>query len=47
MSFVASLEELFLTVEPIRQGRPHLGVGNVVGSLLVFVTANAGLIALA
>lgn len=46
MSFVASLEELFLTVEPIRQGQPHLGVGNVVGSLLFFVTANAGLIAL-
>ncbi len=46
MSFVASIEELFLTVEPIRQGRPHLGVGNVVGSVLFFVTANAGLIAL-
>lgn len=46
MSFVASLEELFLTVEPARQGRPHLGVGNVVGSVLFFVTANAGVIAL-
>ena len=46
MSFVASLEELFLTVEPIRQGRPHLGVGNVAGSTLFFVTANAGVIAL-
>jgi cation:H+ antiporter len=46
MSFVASLEELFLTVEPVRQGRPHLGVGNVVGSVLFFVTANAGVIAL-
>lgn len=46
LSFVASLEELFLTVTPARQGRPHLAVGNVVGSLLFFVTANAGVIAL-
>lgn len=46
MRFVASLEELFLTVEPVRQGRPHLGVGNVVGSVLFFVTANAGVLAL-
>ncbi len=46
MSFIASLEELFLTVEPVRQGRPHLGVGNVVGSMLFFVTANVGVLAL-
>ncbi|GAB7095893.1 sodium/hydrogen exchanger [Halolamina litorea] len=46
MSFIASLEELFLTVEPVRQGRPHLGVGNVVGSMAFFVTANAGVVAL-
>lgn len=46
VSFVASLEELFLTVEPVRRGRPHLGVGNVVGSTLFFVTANVGVIAL-
>jgi cation:H+ antiporter len=46
MSFVASLEELFLTLEPVRQGRPHLGVGNVVGSTLFFVTANVGVLAL-
>lgn len=46
MSFIASLEELLLTVEPVRQGRPHLGVGNVVGSTAFFVTANAGVIAL-
>jgi len=46
MSFVASLEELFLTIEPVRQGRAHLGVGNVVGSVFFFVTANAGMIAL-
>lgn len=46
MSFIASLEELFLTVEPARQGRPEIAVGNVVGSTLFYVTANAGLIAL-
>ena len=46
VSFVASLEELFLTLEPVRQGRPHLGVGNVLGSTLFFVTANVGVLAL-
>ncbi len=46
VSFVASLEELALTLEPVRQGRPHLGVGNVIGSSLFFVTANAGVLAL-
>lgn len=46
MSFIASIEELFLTVEPVRQGNAHLGVGNVVGSMAFFMTANAGVIAL-
>jgi cation:H+ antiporter len=46
VGFISSLEELFLTVEPVREGRPDIGVGNVVGSMLFFVTANAGLIAL-
>ncbi|UPV99689.1 sodium:calcium antiporter [Halorussus gelatinilyticus] len=46
MSFIASLEELLLTVEPVREGRPAVGIGNVVGSTLFFVTANAGAIAL-
>jgi cation:H+ antiporter len=46
VSLIASLEELFLTVEPVRQNRPHIGVGNVVGSMLFFVSANAGLIAI-
>jgi cation:H+ antiporter len=46
LSLVASLEELFLTVEPVRRGRPQIGVGNVVGSVLFFVSANAGLIAM-
>ena len=46
VGFVSSLEELFLTVEPVREGRPDIGVGNVVGSMLFFVTANAGVVAL-
>ena len=46
MSVVASLEEIFLTVEPVRNDRPEIGVGNIVGSTLFFVTVNAGVIAL-
>lgn len=46
MSLIASLEELVLTVKPAQQGRPHLGVGNVVGSVLFFMTVNAGTIAI-
>lgn len=45
MSLIASLEELFLTVEPVREGRPEVASGNVVGSMLFFVTANAGVLA--
>lgn len=46
LSVVASLEELFLTVTPARRGHPHLSVGNIIGSVLFFVTANAGVLAL-
>lgn len=46
LSLVASLEEIFLTVEPVRQNRPQIGVGSIVGSTLFFVTLNAGVIAL-
>ncbi|WP_226481604.1 sodium:calcium antiporter [Natrinema amylolyticum] len=46
LSFIASIEELALTVEPVRRGRAHLAVGNVVGSTVFYVTANVGLIAL-
>lgn len=46
MSCIASLEELVLTIKPVRQGRAHLGIGNVVGSVMFFVTVNAGMIAL-
>ncbi|MFD1562018.1 sodium:calcium antiporter [Haloarchaeobius amylolyticus] len=45
LSFIASLEELALTVEPVRQDRPAIAVGNVVGSTAFYMTANIGLIA--
>lgn len=46
LSFVASIEEIFLTVEPVRRGHPTVAVGNIVGSMIFFVTANAGILAL-
>lgn len=46
LSLVASLEEVFLTVEPVRRNRPQIAVGNVVGSSMFFVTVNAGVVAL-
>ena len=42
ISVIASLEKIFLTVEPVRQNRPEIGIGNIVGSTLFFVTVNAG-----
>ncbi|QLC35728.1 hypothetical protein EFA46_015500 (plasmid) [Halarchaeum sp. CBA1220] len=41
-----SLEEVFLTVEPVRDGRPAVATGNVVGSMIFFVTTNVGVLAL-
>ncbi|GGL71629.1 sodium:calcium antiporter [Halocalculus aciditolerans] len=46
LSFIASLEEVFLTVEPVRDGKPAVAAGNVVGSMIFFVTSNAGVLAL-
>jgi len=46
LSFIASIEELALTVEPVRQNRPELAVGNVVGSTVFYLTANIGIIAM-
>ncbi|AGB31429.1 sodium/calcium exchanger membrane protein [Natrinema pellirubrum DSM 15624] len=45
LSFIASLEELALTVEPVRRNRPELAVGNVIGSTVFYVTANVGIVA--
>ncbi|WP_306061417.1 sodium:calcium antiporter [Natronococcus wangiae] len=44
LSFIASIEELALTVEPVRRGKAHLAVGNIVGSTVFYMTANIGLI---
>ena len=46
LSFIASLEEIFLTVEPVREGHPTVAAGNIVGSMIFFVTANVGVLAL-
>jgi cation:H+ antiporter len=42
-----TIEDLFLTVEPIRRGVPEIGVGNVIGSLVFTVTAKLGIIVIA
>jgi cation:H+ antiporter len=42
-----TIEDLFLTVEPIRRGVPEIGVGNVVGSLIFTVTGKLGIIVVA
>ncbi|WP_226042045.1 sodium:calcium antiporter [Natrinema sp. DC36] len=46
LSFIASIEELALTVEPVRRNQPELAIGNVVGSTVFYMTANVGIIAL-
>jgi cation:H+ antiporter len=42
---VMSIEEILLVVEPIRNDRPSIAVGNIVGSLIFFTTGNLGLLA--
>lgn len=41
-----SLEEVTLVVAPVREGRPSIAVGNIVGSLIFFATGNVALLAL-
>lgn len=48
MTFVGmamALEEVTLVVAPVREGRPSIAVGNIVGSLIFFATGNIGLLA--
>jgi cation:H+ antiporter len=48
MTFVGAamaLEEVTLVVAPVREGRPSIAVGNIVGSLIFFATGNVGLLA--
>jgi cation:H+ antiporter len=44
---VLAVEDIFLTVEPIRRGVPEIGVGNVIGSVLFSVSGKLGVILLA
>lgn len=44
---VLTIEDIFLTVEPIRKGAPEIGVGNVIGSVVFSVTGKLGIIILA
>jgi cation:H+ antiporter len=43
---VLSIEDLFLTVQPIRKGVPEIGIGNVIGSLVFSVTGKLGIVVL-
>jgi cation:H+ antiporter len=44
---VLTIEDIFLTVEPIRRGVPEIGVGNVIGSVVFSVSGKLGIILLA
>jgi cation:H+ antiporter len=44
---VLTIEDIFLTVEPIRRGVPEIGVGNVIGSVVFSVTGKLGIILMA
>ncbi len=44
---VLTIEDILLTVEPVRRGAPEIGVGNVIGSVIFSVTGKLGIIALA
>lgn len=47
LTAVLSIEDLFLTVQPIRKGVPEIGIGNVIGSLVFSVTGKLGVVVLA
>lgn len=44
---VLTVEDIVLTIEPIRKGAPDIGVGNVIGSVVFSVTGKLGVIGLA
>ncbi len=47
VTLVLTIEDIFLTVEPIRKGAPEIGIGNVIGSVVFSVTGKLGVIILA
>lgn len=47
LTAVLTIEDIFLTVEPVRKGAPEIGVANVIGSVVFSVTGKLGIILLA
>lgn len=46
VTLIFTLDDLLLTVEPVRLGYTDVAVGGIIGSMLFFVTANTGIVAL-
>lgn len=46
-TLVLSIENIVLTTEPVREGAPQIGVGNVIGSVVFCVTGKLGIVLLA
>lgn len=44
LTLVLTVENLLLTIEPVRRGIPEIGIGHVIGSVIFSVTANVGVI---
>lgn len=44
LTLVLTVENLLLTIEPVRRGIPEIGIGHVIGSVIFSVTANVGII---
>ncbi|HEY7484133.1 MAG TPA: hypothetical protein VH912_06675 [Streptosporangiaceae bacterium] len=42
-----TVEDIFLTVEPARNGAPEIGVGNVIGSVVFSISGKLGIVLLA
>jgi len=46
VTLLYTVDDLLLAVEPLRLGHYDITVGGIIGSLLFFVTANVGIVAL-
>lgn len=44
LTLVLTVENLLLTIEPVRRGIPEIGIGHIIGSVIFSVTANVGVI---
>ena len=47
LTVVLTIEDIFLTVQPVRKGSPEIGIGNIIGSVVFSVTGKLGFILLA